>query len=219
MPSPLRGRDNEMQVLGGHLKRLRSGTGGVWLIEGGAGLGKSRLVEEASSAARLAGFAVGHAITESGGSTTQLGVLLDALLGGPMPLLDPAALDVPRPSAEQRYWLLQDLEALLEQAALRRPVLVCLDDLQWADSGTAAALRSLPARLATVPVGWVLAARPTDPHSDLGRALAALERGGAARTVLDHLAPDAVADLAADVLGAEPDEEILALAARAAPSH
>jgi DNA-binding CsgD family transcriptional regulator len=214
MPSPLRGRDNEMQVLAGHLERLRSGTGGVWLIEGGAGLGKSRLVEEASSAARLAGFAVGHAITESGGSTTQLGVLLDALLGGPMPLLDPAALDVPRPSAEQRYWLLQDLEALLEQAALRRPVLVCLDDLQWADSGTAAALRSLPARLATVPVGWVLAARPTDPHSDLGRALAALERGGAARTVLDHLAPDAVADLAADVLGAEPDEEILALAGR-----
>jgi hypothetical protein len=37
---------------------------------------------------------------------------------------------------EQRYWPLQDIQMLLEQAALRQPMLICLDDLQWADSGT-----------------------------------------------------------------------------------
>ena len=49
---------------------------------------------------------------------------------------------------------------MLEQAALASPVVICLDDLQWADAGTAAALRALPARLSTVPVGWFLTARP-----------------------------------------------------------
>jgi hypothetical protein len=44
--------------------------------------------------------------------------------------------------------MLQDIQALLEQATLRQPILICLDDLQWADSGTRAAIRTLPTRLA-----------------------------------------------------------------------
>jgi hypothetical protein len=46
--------------------------------------------------------------------------------------------------------------------------MICLDDLQWADSGTAAALRSLPARLAPLPVGWILAFRPTETGREPG---------------------------------------------------
>ena len=82
MSNPLRGRDGEVASLHDHLARLRSGTGTSWLIEGGPGLGKSRLVEQAVSAAREAGFAVGHGVAEPGDAAVELAVLMDALFGG-----------------------------------------------------------------------------------------------------------------------------------------
>jgi AAA ATPase domain len=212
MPNPLRGRGDELAELHRHLGRLRRGAGTSWLIEGDAGLGKSRLVEEALSAAREAGFAVGHGVAEPGDAAVPLAVLMDALFEGPEPLLDRAALADSHSSPEQRYWLLQDIQALLEQVALRQPILIGLDDLQWADSGTSAALRSLPGRLASLPVGWVLAFRRTEDDTDLGRAAAELLRTGAGRTVLTRLDRAAVADVAADVLGAAPDGALLTLA-------
>ena len=210
--NPLRGRDNELASLHDHLARLRSGAGTSWLIEGGPGLGKSRLVEHAMSAAQRCGFAVGHGVAEPGDAAVELAVLMEALFGGPEPLLERSALGDSHASREQRYWLLQDIQTLLEQSALRQPILICLDDLQWADGGTRAAIRTLPARLASLPVGWVLAFRPAEAGSDLGRAAAELLRNGAAQTVLGRLEPAAVAEVMADVLGAAPDDSLLALA-------
>jgi DNA-binding CsgD family transcriptional regulator len=210
--SPLRGRDRELASLHDHLARLRSGAGTTWLIEGGPGLGKSRLVEQAVSAAREAGFAVGHGVAEPGDAAVELAVLMDALFGGPEPLLDRSALGDSHASREQRYWLLQDIQTLLERSALRKPVLICLDDLQWADGGTRAAIRTLPARLASLPVGWVLAFRPAEADSDLGRAAAELLRTGASQSVLGRLDRAAVAEVISDVLGAAPDDSLLALA-------
>ncbi|MFI5082377.1 MAG: AAA family ATPase, partial [Streptosporangiales bacterium] len=212
MSNPLRGRDGEMASLHDHLARLRSGTGTSWLIEGGPGLGKSRLVEQAVSAAREAGFAVGHGVAEPGDAAVELAVLMDALFGGAEPLLDRSALGDSHASREQRYWLLQDIQTLLEKSALRQPILICLDDLQWADSGTRAAIRTLPARLASMPVGWVLAFRPVEAGNDLGHAVAELLRNGAGQTVLGRLEAGAVAEIATDVLGAVPDDSLLALA-------
>ena len=212
MSNPLRGRDGEVASLHDHLARLRSGAGTSWLIEGGPGLGKSRLVEHAVSAAQRCGFAVGHGVAEPGDAAVELAVLMDALFGGPEPLLERSALGDSHAFREQRYWLLQDIQTLLEQSALHQPILICLDDLQWADGGTRAAVRVLPARLASLPVGWVLAFRPAEVGSDLGRAVAELLRNGAGRTVLGRLDQAAVAEMAADVLGAAPDGSLLALA-------
>jgi DNA-binding CsgD family transcriptional regulator len=212
MSYPLRGRDGELTSLHDLLARLRSGAGTSWLIEGAPGLGKSRLIEQAMSAARESGFAAGHAVAEPGDAAVELAVLMDALFGGHEPLLERAAIGDSRASREQRYWLLQDIQALLEQSALRQPILICLDDLQWADSGTRAAIRTLPARLASLPVGWVLAYRPVEAGSDLGRAVVELLRAGASRSVLRHLDPGAVAEVMADVLGAAPDNPLLAMA-------
>ncbi|HJY99914.1 MAG TPA: ATP-binding protein, partial [Streptosporangiaceae bacterium] len=212
MSNPLRGRDGEVAALHDHLARLRTGTGTSWLIEGGAGLGKSRLLEQARSAARETGFAVGHGVAEPGDAAVELAVLMDALFGGPEPVLERSALGNSHASREQRYWLLQDIQTLLEQSALRRPILICLDDLQWADAGTRAALRALPNRLASLPVGWVLAFRPVEAGSDLGRAVAELLRNGADQTVLGRLDQAAVADMATDVLGAVPDDTVLRMA-------
>ena len=209
---PLRGRDGERTVLHGQLARLRRGAGTTWLLEGAPGLGKSRLVEHVMSAAREAGFAVGHGVAEPGDAAVELAVLMDALFGGPEPVLDRSSLGDSRAVREQRYWLLQDLQTLLERSAMRQPIVICLDDLQWADGGTAAALRTLPARLASLPVGWVLAYRPVEAGSDLGRAVAKLLGNGADQTVLGCLDRAGVADLVADVLGAAPDDALLTLA-------
>ncbi len=212
MSTPLRSRDNELASLHEHLARLGTGVGTIWLIEGGAGLGKSRMLAEVASAAREAGFAVGQAVAEPADATVQVAALMEALFGGPTPLLARAALGELHSSPEQRYWLLQDIQTLLEQAAPCQPVVICLDDLQWADSGTISAVRSLPGRLASLPVGWVLAFRPPETDNDLGRAVTALLRNGAEKTSLQPLDAGAIAAVVVDVLGAQPDAALLALA-------
>ena len=210
--NPLRGRDGELASLRDHLARLRRGAGASWLIEGAPGLGKTRLIEQVVSAARENGFAVGQGEAGPGDAAVELVVLMEALFGGPEPLLERSALGESRASREQRYWLLEDIQTLLEQAALRRPILICLDDLQWADGGTRAAIRTLPARLASLPVGWVLASRPVEADSDLGRVVTELLRNGAGQSVLGRLDQAAVAEVAADVFDATPDDSLLTLA-------
>ena len=96
---------------------------------------------------------------------------------------------------EQRYWLLQDLEMLLERAALDGPLLISLDDLQWADSGTAAALLALPVRLADLPVAWILAFRPNQGSAQVLSAIEHLDQSGAERIVLGPLDDAAVDEL------------------------
>ena len=215
MPTALRGRHRELAVAQQQLERLRAGSGSVWLIDGGAGLGKSRLIDELSGLAVRTGYAVGRGVAEPADRTVQLAAFLDALFGGSEPVLDPSALRDRRPDAEQRYWLLQDIQSLLEQAALRRPIVVCLDDLQWTDSGTVTALRTLPGRLSNLPISWVLARRAAESEGNLDRAFAALLDDGADYTSLRPLTGADAARVSGDVLGAEPAEDVLDAAADA----
>ena len=215
---PVRGRDIELAALRLHLDRVISGAGTVALVEGGAGMGKSRLLAEVAVLARQLAIRVGIGVADPGDSVVQLSALMEALFAGPSPILGRAGLPDTHSSPEQRYWLLQDLETLLERAALEAPLLVCLDDLQWADSGTAAALRTLPARLATVPVGWVIASRPSKGSPEIRSAMDRLEREGAQKIVLGPLDQAGVAQLAADILQAEPGRAVLKMAERAGGS-
>jgi DNA-binding CsgD family transcriptional regulator len=214
----VRGRDAELTVLGQQLDQLLSGVGTVVLVEGGAGIGKSRLLAEVAAMAARLSIRVGCGTADPADTVVQLSVLMEALFEGPSPILERPALGDAHASPEQRYWLLQDLEALLEGAALEGPLLVCLDDLQWADSGTAAALRALPSRLATVPIGWVIALRPGQGSPQVRSTVEFLERGGAAKIPLGPLDHAGVAQMAADVLGAVPDSELLKMAERPAGS-
>ena len=216
-PAPtLRGRDAELTILGQHLDQLLSGAGTVVVVEGGAGIGKSRLLGEVTAMADRLSIRVGSGVADPADAVVPLSVLMAALFEGPAPILERSALGDAHASPEQRYWLLQDLETLLEGAALKGPLLVCLDDVQWADTGTAAALRALPSRLATVPIGWVVALRPGQGSPRVRDSANFLEDRGASRIVLGPLDQSAVAQMAADVLGAEPDSDLLEMAERSA---
>jgi len=122
---------------------------------------------------------VGSGAAEPSESVAELAPLLRALFDGPEPLLDRAALSSLHSAPEQRYWRLQDLQSLLERAAMDAPLLIVLDDVQWVDSGTVAALRALPARLASLPIGWVVAMRPDQGPGQLRGAVEYLADDGA----------------------------------------
>ena len=208
----MRGRDAERQVIRGLLRRAQRGLGGVVLVEGEPGIGKSVLLREAADEAAREGFSL------AAGAADQLGraipfFALRAALGVPFaaPTADSRGRDLPDAPA----WWISKTQAHLEQRAEANPVLVCLDDLQWESPAALAALRTLPRELKRYPVGWLLA-RSTTPQRDTGYLFSLLERDGAARITLGPLGDDAVAVLLADAFGAPPDQALLALARGAA---
>ena len=207
----VRGRDAELESIGVQLDRVRSGSGALILVEGEPGMGKTRLLAEATRIAGRLKFTVGVGAAEPATQVVDLAPLMSALFDGPRPLLERSGLRELHSQPEQRYWLLQDLEAMLERAALAGPLLISLDDLQWADSGTAAALRALPLRLAGMPIAWILAFRPGQGSAQILGAREHLSQSGAERIVLDPLDDLAVAQLAEDVMDARPDDELLDL--------
>jgi DNA-binding CsgD family transcriptional regulator len=211
-PTPVvRGRDGELASIGVQLDRARSGTGAVLLVEGEPGMGKTRLLAEAARVARRLAFRVGVGAAEPGAGIVELAPLMTALFDGSHPLLERTGLRELRSPPEQRYWLLQDLQAMLERCALDGPLLISLDDLQWADTGTAAALRALPIRLAGMPIAWILAFRPGQGSAQLLSAIEHLDHSGAETIVLGPIDDAAVAQVAEDLMDAEPDRALLDL--------
>src|SRR5882762_2549079 len=159
--------------------------------------------------AQLLSLRVGIGAAEPSESVAELAPLLRALFDGSEPLLDRAGLSSLHAGPEQRYWWLQDLQSLLERAAMDGPLLIFLDDVQWVDSGTVAALRALPPRLASLPIGWVVAMRPDRGAGLLRSTVDYLAEEGAERLVLEPLGEAAVAQVAKDVMQAEPAEDLL----------
>src|SRR6266571_4992473 len=200
------GRDAELALVRGELERLSDGAEAVVVVEGAAGMGKSRLLAEAAAIARSLGIRVGRSAADSSETMVELATLLAALFDGTEPLLDPGTLSTLHAQPEQRFWLLRDLQQLLERAALESPLLISIDDAQWADNGTIAAIRSLAMRLMGVPIAWVIALRPPRETTPLVAMLEQMRQEGGAPTVtLGPLDAEAVERVAADVLHAQPE--------------
>src|SRR5260370_42358115 len=89
--SPIRGRDEQLQMITGLLERVRAGAGGVAIIEGAAGLGKTRLLAAARGTAAALSFRTGLGAAEPGHSSGAPATLLEALLGGAGSLVERTA--------------------------------------------------------------------------------------------------------------------------------
>jgi DNA-binding CsgD family transcriptional regulator/tetratricopeptide (TPR) repeat protein len=203
------GRDAELALIRAELERLSDGAEAVVVVEGAAGMGKSRLLAEVSTIAHNLGIRVGTSAADPSETVVELATLLAALFDGATPLLDPREFTTLHAPPEQRFWLLRDLQALLERAALESPLLISVDDAHWVDGGTAAAIRTLPMRLMGLPIAWIIALRPPRDSTPLVHALDQLKQEGARTIVLGPLDDAAVARLARDMLAAQPDESIL----------
>src|SRR5580693_8689452 len=209
----LRGREQELAVIHRRLSQVRAGTGCVVVVEGSAGLGKTRLLDECVSMAGQLSFRVGRGAAEPG-RPIELGALFDALFEVDPPLADRRALNDVHASSEFLFWLLQDVQSLIEEAALKDPVLICLDDLHWGGTSLSFALRHLPQSLSSLPVAWVMAFRPDQGLHQMQLAAIELIESGTELIRLEPLDRTAVAQVATDVLGAEADEELLQKAER-----
>jgi len=213
--SPMRGREPEFGLIRELLAAAAQGAGSVVVVTGEAGIGKTRLLRSAIEQAAATGLRTGWGDAADSRQAAPLMTLMSALFTGPGPLLDRARLRELPSAQEQRFWLLQQLAALLEAAALDGPLLICLDDLQWADPGTLAAVRSLPGQLADLPIIWMVAVRPEGAPGDVLAVLEHLRQLGAHQLDLQPLGTEAVGQVLADYLGATSDQKLSDVAAGA----
>jgi ATP/maltotriose-dependent transcriptional regulator MalT len=211
----LRSRQPQVDVLRGQLTALSAGRGSVVLVTGPAGSGKTTLLAEAASLAADGGIGVFCGGGDPAARAVPLGAILDALVSADDPPVDPARLHELSQSPDQRFWLLRELQEALEKVAHHAPLLVVVDDLQWADAATASALVTLSRRLATHRISWLLALRRGELADAAQDAVDRLEAAGASEIPLGPLDETAVAQVARDMLGGEPDEALREVLSRA----
>ena len=88
-------------------------------------------------------------------------------------------------------------------------MLISLDDVQWADPATLAALGSLTRQLAGHRILWLLAVRSGELGATEHTALLRLQTSDTLEITVGPLDEGAVAGVAADLLGAAPDPALL----------
>jgi DNA-binding CsgD family transcriptional regulator len=158
---PLVGRVRELAVLTTALAAVKDGRGGLLLLAGEAGVGKTRLVDEALSTASVVVLR-GEAAVEG---SVPYGPVIAALrsglrdtpglLGG-APLTGHLARLLPElgpPAAESdRATLFEALRWAFATICRPAPIVVFLDDLHWADNATLELLPALAGTLEREPL-------------------------------------------------------------------
>ncbi|MEU5266039.1 AAA family ATPase [Amycolatopsis sp. NPDC021455] len=188
-PAPFVGRRRELGKLEHLLAEAATGVAGTAEIAGEPGMGKTRLLTELAVRARRAGWLVlsGRAAeAERHVPFSVLGTALEEAGPDALAALDPGAAGLLRTTfpalstdAEpletapaERYRVHRAVRGLLEALAVPGGLVVLLDDLHWADEGTAEVVDHL---LRRPPHGRLLLAvahRPRQTSSLLRRALA-----------------------------------------------
>jgi len=196
------GRDD----VGGRLRRVvddaAAGRSGAVLLAGEPGIGKTTQLTEAARYAASAGLRVGQGWGFPTEGVPGYWLWRQALraLG-----LD-AALD-PASTVEDRFRLFDDVTSAVLAESLVQPLLIVLDDLQWADDDSVALLEFALRRLPVGAVALLGAYRDVDPLPSPALAAVA-SRVPVLR--LPGLAPPAVGRLLADLLGAPAPSDVVA---------
>lgn len=212
---PIRGRTDELKTIGALVTAVAHGHGGVLVIEGPPGIGKSRLLTEVVGLADKCGLRTLFGEAFEYQQTVPFFSLFMATLRADPPIGDVEALRELGGSADLRYWVVHDLHEAIRAAAAQTPLVIVLEDIHWADNATLLALRSMASTGSDAPVLWVLSARTGAGGSAVQETLSVLHRKNATFLRLGAVTPDAVADMVQDAVRARADASLLSLAAKA----
>lgn len=172
------GRESEMASLKDSLEQTATGPGVFVLVSGEPGVGKTRLAEEFTRYAKTRGFRAyrGRCYGTEGSPLYApfVEILRDYIQERSEEALEDELGDhveeiarlvpevarripvrnagIPLPPEQERYRVLEAVRWLFEQIAHRRPLLLILEDLQWADAASALVLRHLAPSLTDVPL-------------------------------------------------------------------
>jgi DNA-binding CsgD family transcriptional regulator len=156
-PVTLVGRDRELGILREHLAAALAGQGSLALIGGEAGIGKTALAEAICREAGdqgvlvLVGRCYDLAETPPYGPWVELFGRCPRTGDGP-PLPELFATRGTLGAATSQAALFQQVLGFFTALATRRPLLLLLDDLHWADSASLDLLRFLAHSLSDLPV-------------------------------------------------------------------
>jgi DNA-binding CsgD family transcriptional regulator len=224
--TPLVGREDEQAQLAQAIERAREGGGGLLLLGGEAGVGKTRLAAEALAGADVGADVLALHGAAASGSTAPYAPVVAALrsrlrddphaLDGCGPLREQLALLLPElgapPAAGDRATLFEAVRCAFAHLATERPAVVVLDDLQWSDEATVELLAALAAPLRALPV-LVLVVYRSDglPRDHRLRWLRnELRRGGELRELaLEPLDREQTAALLSALLPAPPSSALV----------
>lgn len=177
-------REAELAALSAALTKARAGTGRLVIIEGAAGIGKSRLL----GAAKAMGASLGMAVLTARGTDLErdasFGVATELLAGtlqsasgdsrcrllAGQASLAAGLFDASVPLADDPSALARGLYWLTVNAACgpgddgdpRTGLLITVDDAQWADRPSLSYLAYLAARIDELPAVLVVATRPAE---------------------------------------------------------
>ncbi len=219
---PLVGRTTELSAVRSALDAPSDGDGRLIAVRGEAGIGKTRLVDEAADVVRGIGGTVIAATAFPSERAVAYGPIVDLLrdamaqsssatrlaalpattrteLGRLLPALDPDGRPGdPAPATPGAHARLVAAVADGLTAAVRGPVpgMVWIDDVQWLDGASQEALSHLVRRLAGRPLVVIVTWRPEDLDVE-GAAFAAraLASPSATDVPLGRLDRSAIADL------------------------
>ncbi|MCS5734698.1 BTAD domain-containing putative transcriptional regulator [Herbiconiux daphne] len=194
------GREGELHAMGSVLDTLASTR---WLVlTGPAGIGKTRLAEEAIAAGWHGRRVVRTSCPEDAGTppwwpvraiVRSLGADPDAVLTPPHGVDADAA----------RFAVYERLDLLLREAA-QHGLAVLVDDVQWADSSTFRWLTHVASSVHDIPLAFVTTVRSGVDSPELDKLLATLARHqGARQLTVPPLAVGEIATLAGRVSGDE----------------
>jgi predicted ATPase len=229
------GRVAELALLTEQISAARRGEGGVVLIGGEPGIGKTRLAAEAAARAAAAGLGCvrSRAVPDEGSPPYWLfrPVLRDLpktfapnefqrahltiLAPGSRPR--PPRPDAPADSADQRFAVFESVREYLTEAAAGTGLLLLFDDVHWADPPSLRLLRHLADGIAASRLLLLITYRDTETggRDELTAFLAALARQDAVtRISLTGLTQDEVGLQLAAVTGRAVAPELAAAIGR-----